>query len=172
MTTSVSAQQSEYLAAAPVSVQGIVQRAFEGSASPRQAIKAKCLTCCNYDRNEVEHCTVVRCPLWAYRPYTAKSSQPALHSEVVPNSAALIALSVLRWSVPGRHGGVVRLGIDRGAIAAESDRGKQRWVLPGHFERGGRAQRDACLAPDSKNRLPVASCQLPPAKPAPSQTGW
>jgi len=75
MVTNLSDKHSDYLAAVPVSAEGIVRRAFEASASPRQAIKAKCLTCCNYDRNEIEHCTVHICPLWGYRPYVTKLSQ-------------------------------------------------------------------------------------------------
>ena len=42
--------------------------AFAGTLSPRQAIKAKCLDCCGYDRAEVAGCTVVLCPLHSYRP--------------------------------------------------------------------------------------------------------
>jgi hypothetical protein len=75
MTTQLSVKQSEYIEAAPIKSRILVQRALAGSASPRQAIKAKCLTCCNYDRSEVEHCTVCICPLWAYRPYIPKLSR-------------------------------------------------------------------------------------------------
>ena len=75
MTTNLTAKQTEYIAAAPVLSRSLVQRAFEVSASPRQAIKAMCLTCCHYDRKEVEHCTVQICPRWGYRPYTKKSAK-------------------------------------------------------------------------------------------------
>lgn len=44
-------------------------KAYEGSASPRSAIKAQCLICVGYKRDEVTHCTGFSCPLWAYRPY-------------------------------------------------------------------------------------------------------
>lgn len=76
MSMQLSACQTEYIAAAPVLSRRLVQRALECNAAPRQAIKAKCLTCCNYERHEVERCAVQTCPLWAYRPYTVKSKKP------------------------------------------------------------------------------------------------
>jgi hypothetical protein len=33
------------------------------------AIKTKCLSCCNFDREEVKLCAVYTCPLNPYRPY-------------------------------------------------------------------------------------------------------
>ena len=51
----------------------IVERAFLGKSSPRQAIKAKCLSCSNWQRAEVEVCSVEVCPLWWYRPYQARA---------------------------------------------------------------------------------------------------
>ena len=77
MTTNLTAKQTDYIAAAPTSFAGVLQRASEACASPRQAIKAKCLTCCNYQRNEISNCTVRLCPLWGYRPYTAKPAKTA-----------------------------------------------------------------------------------------------
>ena len=43
--------------------------AVTGRGSMRQAIKAHCLECCGWQRNEVRGCTSVKCPLWDYRPY-------------------------------------------------------------------------------------------------------
>lgn len=57
------------LGAAPVSAKMILERAFSGSASPRAAIKAKCLDCLNFDRKAIRACTGYSCPLWAYRPF-------------------------------------------------------------------------------------------------------
>jgi len=48
---------------------GILKRAYAGSASPRQAIKAFCLQCVGYQRQDVAGCTAVACPLHKYRPY-------------------------------------------------------------------------------------------------------
>lgn len=47
----------------------VVQRAREGTASPRQAIKAFCLTCVGFVRADITGCTATHCPLYAYRPY-------------------------------------------------------------------------------------------------------
>lgn len=63
------AERSDYLRTVPTSARGIISRAFAGTTSPRAAIKAKCLDCCHFDRDEVEHCTVILCPLHPYRPY-------------------------------------------------------------------------------------------------------
>jgi hypothetical protein len=66
----VEATRREFLASSvPPSVRRIMARAFARGASPRQAIKAKCLDCCCYDRAEVAGCTVVLCPLHPYRPF-------------------------------------------------------------------------------------------------------
>lgn len=32
-----------------------------------QAIKAKCLDCSGWQRQEVKHCPIKDCPLWIYR---------------------------------------------------------------------------------------------------------
>ena len=63
------ADRAEYLAGVPMSARGIVQRAFARTASPRAAIKAKCLDCCCFDRDEVANCNVILCPLHPYRPF-------------------------------------------------------------------------------------------------------
>ena len=52
----------------PALSRGLIARALAGTASPRQAIKAFCLACTHYDRDEINHCPVWRCPLHAYRP--------------------------------------------------------------------------------------------------------
>lgn len=45
------------------------ERVLYKKLSPAQAIKQKCLSCCNYSRDDVKHCDVVICPLNPYRPY-------------------------------------------------------------------------------------------------------
>lgn len=54
---------------APESAKNTLARAFSGSASPRAAIKAMCLSCVGYERNAVRDCSGFSCPLWAYRPF-------------------------------------------------------------------------------------------------------
>lgn len=48
-----------------------LKKSLDGSASPRGAIKAKCLECVGYEdaENRIRDCTVKRCPLLSYRPY-------------------------------------------------------------------------------------------------------
>ena len=50
----------------------VMAKAYNGTASPRSAIKAQCLICVAYDRASITHCTGYSCPLWAYRPYQMK----------------------------------------------------------------------------------------------------
>jgi hypothetical protein len=54
---------------APESAKNTLREAFSGSASPRRAIKAMCLTCVGYDRQEIKNCSAHGCPLWKYRPF-------------------------------------------------------------------------------------------------------
>jgi hypothetical protein len=62
---------------APESAKNTLRRAFSGISSPRQAIKAMCLTCMGYDRPQIEKCTGWSCPLWAYRPFQAGEPEEA-----------------------------------------------------------------------------------------------
>jgi hypothetical protein len=73
----VATDRAEFLArSVPASARGIVERAFTGKASPRAAVKAKCLDCSGYDRAEVAACTVILCPLHAYRPFQESRRKP------------------------------------------------------------------------------------------------
>ena len=47
----------------------LFSRVYSGKASPRQAIRAKCMDCSNWQRAEVRFCTVSDCALWPYRPF-------------------------------------------------------------------------------------------------------
>lgn len=62
----------DYIAAAPVSARGTLEKAFSGQ-SRAAAVKAKCLTCSNYERADVTDCRVFDCPLWPWRPYQRNS---------------------------------------------------------------------------------------------------
>lgn len=37
-------------------------------------VKAKCLDCTNWQKEEIKKCTVSDCPLYPYRPYGAKKT--------------------------------------------------------------------------------------------------
>lgn len=65
----LSETQLRRLDDASVKYAGIVRRAYRGSASPRVAIKAFCLQCAGYLRDDVANCMADGCPLHAYRPY-------------------------------------------------------------------------------------------------------
>lgn len=53
---------------APSSYRGILKRAYSGK-SRAEAIKAHCLQCAGFLRNEVRDCSARGCPLHPYRPY-------------------------------------------------------------------------------------------------------
>ena len=66
-------QVEKILSQAPQKAINSLARAFAGSASPRAAIKAMCLTCVGYERMAITNCTGWSCPLWKYRPYQEKA---------------------------------------------------------------------------------------------------
>lgn len=80
MTKPRSAEQARatFIAHTPPKSRGILERAFDGTASKRTAIKAMCLSCSAFDRDEIEHCQVVLCPLHAYRPRFSKKAVEAI----------------------------------------------------------------------------------------------
>ena len=49
--------------------ENVIRDALAGTASPRRAIKAKCLECVGFVRKDITDCTAKQCPLYAYRPY-------------------------------------------------------------------------------------------------------
>ena len=53
----------------------VMRKAYAGIAPPRSAIKAQCLHCVGYIRDDVTHCTGYICALWAYRPYQIKGGK-------------------------------------------------------------------------------------------------
>ena len=65
----LTAKQKAYVEKTVTSLyRGVFAKAFEGN-SRSACIKAKCLACCNLDRDEITHCMVQICPLWPVRPY-------------------------------------------------------------------------------------------------------
>lgn len=50
---------------------GLFKRVYAGTASPRMAIKAKCLECCWHCESAISGCTASECPLWNLRPFQA-----------------------------------------------------------------------------------------------------
>jgi len=52
----------------PKKYRGIYDKAMEGK-SRRAAIKAFCLECVHWQKEEIRLCTSPDCPLYLYRPY-------------------------------------------------------------------------------------------------------
>lgn len=71
----VADRRAEYLGTVPARYRALVGKAAEGATSPRQAIKAKCLDCCHFQRAEVRLCGVLTCPLHAFRPYQSDNGE-------------------------------------------------------------------------------------------------
>jgi hypothetical protein len=67
--TSKSDRVLEYIRKDGPASEGVFKKAFSGKASPRAAIKAKCLECTWLDRKAITECTADECPLWHYRPF-------------------------------------------------------------------------------------------------------
>ena len=51
---------------------GVFRRVYSSTATPRMAIKAKCLECCWLDVAGIRECTATACALWGFRPYQHK----------------------------------------------------------------------------------------------------
>jgi hypothetical protein len=60
--------QQEEIASAPVRCRGILQRAYRGR-SKAATIRATCLRCVGYLRDDVTNCSAYKCPIWPVRPY-------------------------------------------------------------------------------------------------------
>lgn len=60
-------QVAERAEQVPLSMRNNYLKAAAGTASPRGAIKAMCLECVGWTREEVELCTAKACPLFCYR---------------------------------------------------------------------------------------------------------
>ena len=54
---------------APDSAKGTLERAYSGAGGRANAIKAMCLSCVGFQREQITKCTGFSCPLWAYRPF-------------------------------------------------------------------------------------------------------
>jgi len=85
------ADRTDYLAhTVPKKWRSGAAKAFAGKASPRAAIRVKCLDCSGFEVAEVTNCTVTLCPLWAYRPYqtAARTLPTARASELADGTPA------------------------------------------------------------------------------------
>lgn len=78
-------RQRDYINTVPTSAVGIIERAFSKTAPRSNAIKAKCLSCTNFERAEVRNCTVTICPLHAYRPFQVKVDSSRVENTYDPD---------------------------------------------------------------------------------------
>ena len=69
-------RQQRYMPSIPPFYRKAVEQSFLKKVSALKAIKAKCITCSNFQREEITCCTVQACPLWEYRPYQVKPPKP------------------------------------------------------------------------------------------------
>ena len=69
MNDNLKAARSEALSSTSPMYRAVKERAYDGVASPRAAIRAFCLSCTGDSRNAVRDCTSYACPLREYRPY-------------------------------------------------------------------------------------------------------
>ena len=82
------------IAEAGILYRTIMQKAYNGSASPRSAVKAMCLQCVGYVRDDITHCSAYSCPLWAFRPYQIKGGLARVSNPFFPISMAFAVLGM------------------------------------------------------------------------------
>lgn len=73
-------KQEKFLESVPQSSVRIVTRAFERTGGRANAIKAFCLVCLGFSRNDIRECTAHTCPLHPWRPF-----QKATPGDVTPD---------------------------------------------------------------------------------------
>ena len=66
--------QKAVISEALPSYRTIIERAYTTNRKSL-AIKAFCLRCVGYLRNEVRDCTSLGCPLWTHRPYQSDGDE-------------------------------------------------------------------------------------------------
>jgi hypothetical protein len=71
------AKRAGRLETTPESAKGHFVAAWAGKCSPRRAIKAQCLECVAFDRQEIADCTNWACALWHFRPFQTLSKVAA-----------------------------------------------------------------------------------------------
>lgn len=70
-------RQEQFIQDTPPMYQSTVRDAFQGTCGRTRAIKAFCLSCTGFMREEIKACTVVLCPLHAFRPYVKHDDERA-----------------------------------------------------------------------------------------------
>lgn len=71
MSAELSAEQLRFVASVPMASRVRAKRSLRGELSPRQAIRAHCLSCSGFVRAEAKACQVVLCALLPLNPWKA-----------------------------------------------------------------------------------------------------
>jgi len=71
---SITDKQRAYVEYSPDKLKRLIADAFVGK-SLSKAIKAKCLTCCNFSKEDISDCRVEVCPLHSVRPFRKKEDK-------------------------------------------------------------------------------------------------
>lgn len=64
-------EQAEVIEGVPQRFKWAFEKAYDGTASPRQCIRAACLRCRKFDQAAISDCEERTCPLWRVRPYSS-----------------------------------------------------------------------------------------------------
>lgn len=69
-------EQVTYVALSPIRARKFLRAAYEGTATPRRAIWAKCTDCKQDNRVAIRFCDSFLCPLHLYRPFQIEQKSP------------------------------------------------------------------------------------------------
>ena len=95
-------RQSKYVERATPLYRALFTRIFSGFATPRAAIKAKCLDCVGQEdaRNQIRECDITTCALHSLRPFVQREKRPGNRKG---NPAALAAAREARRYADGEN---------------------------------------------------------------------
>ena len=78
ISATAASKRAGRLSTVPDYYRGLFKRIYSAgtrrAASPRERIKAFCLECIGFKRDEITTCTAYACPLWDIRPYQHEKS--------------------------------------------------------------------------------------------------
>jgi hypothetical protein len=72
---SLTTAQENLLKSVPASQKSLFIGVFSGKRGRTDAMRAKCLDCVGFARNEVRECRVTACPLWRIRPFQKSTAE-------------------------------------------------------------------------------------------------
>jgi len=60
---------------------GLFRDVFTQRTSRAKAMRAMCLACCYFDRENIAYCVASECPLWLWRPYKENDEKNPIEAE-------------------------------------------------------------------------------------------